>query len=267
MVPFEVKGFLSAWLLPPTSILLLIVFGLLLARRRRRLGGTLAAIGLACGIALSMPLFAEPLMAWVEAPYATLDPPPQRLPQARQAQWRDRPDQAPQVIVVLAGGSTRDGVASREPNRVSSGSLERVLHASRLARLTSLPVLVSGGVTLAGGEPEAALMRTVLEGDLATPVKWVETESRDTAESARATHALLQAQGIDRVLLVTHAYHMLRAQRAYERAGLVVVPAPHSFLGGADAFSWLNLLPTHEALASSRIAVREIIGRLWYRIS
>lgn len=266
MMPFAVKGFLSAWLLPPTSSFLLVAFGLLLARRRRGLGGALAVFGLLSGLALSMPLFAEPLMAWVEAPYASLDQPPQRLPLARQAQWRERPDEAPQAIVVLAGGSTRDGAASSAPNRVSSGSLERVLQASRLARLTSLPVLVSGGVTLGGGEPEASLMRAVLEEDLATPVKWVETDSRDTGESARATSALLQAQGIARVLLVTHAYHMLRAQRAYERAGFVVVPAPHSFLGGPSRFAWHKLLPTHEALSSSRIAVRELIGRLWYRI-
>ena len=40
-------------------------------------------------------------MAWVEAPYATLDPPPLRLPTARQAQWREKPDEAPQAILDL----------------------------------------------------------------------------------------------------------------------------------------------------------------------
>ena len=134
-------------------------------------------------------------MAWVEAPYATLDQPPLRLPTARQAQWRDKPDEAPQAIVVLAGGSTADGAASRAPNRVSPQSLERVLHAHRVARLTKLPVLVSGGVTLGGGDPEAELMRRVLEADLATSVKWVEATSRDTAESARATARDAEARG------------------------------------------------------------------------
>ena len=265
MVPFAVKGYLSPWLLPPVSSFLLILLGLLLARRLRRLGATLVAIGLLSGLALSTPIFSDRLMAWVEAPYATLDPPPLRLPTARQAQWQNNPGAAPQALVVLAGGSTTDGTASRAPNRVSAQSLERVLHAHRVARLTKLPVLVSGGVTLGGGDPEAELMRRVLEADLATSVKWVEATSRDTAESARATFAMLKPAGIRRVILVTHAYHMVRAQRSYEEAGFEVMPAPHSFLGGSGRFSWLKLVPAQEALSSSRIAVREIIGRLWYR--
>lgn len=266
MVPFAVKGYLSPWLLPPASSFLLIGLGLLLARRRRRLGATLAALGLAGGLALAMPLFANPLMAWVEAPYATLDPPPLRLPAERAARWRASPDEAPQAIVVLAGGSARDGAASGEPNRVSATSLERLLHARRVARLTALPVLISGGVTLQGGTPEAALMRRVLEEDLATPVKWIETTSRDTGESARLTGEVLQPAGIRRILLVTHAYHMLRAQRAFERAGFAVTPAPHSFMGAPMRLSWLDLVPIQEALMSSRLAVREIIGRFWYRL-
>jgi uncharacterized SAM-binding protein YcdF (DUF218 family) len=265
MVPFAVKGYLSPWLLPPTSSFLLIALGLLLLGRARWLGRLLLAIGLMSGLALSLPIVSERLMAWVEAPYATLDPPPLRLPTDRQAQWRDGPEAAPQAIVLLAGGSTTDGAASRAPNRPSASSLERVMHAHRLARLTKLPILISGGVTLGGGDPEAELMRRVLEADLATPVKWIEATSRDTGESARATAAMLQPAGIRRVLLVTHAYHMLRAERAYAGAGFQVVPAPHSFLGGAGRFAWLKLVPSETALTSSRIATREIIGRLWYR--
>ena len=49
MVPFAVKGYLSPWLLPPTSCFLLIALGLLLARRLRWLGGLLAALGLLSG--------------------------------------------------------------------------------------------------------------------------------------------------------------------------------------------------------------------------
>jgi uncharacterized SAM-binding protein YcdF (DUF218 family) len=267
MVPFAVKGYLSPWLLPPTSSFLLIALGLLLVRRLRGLGRLLIALGLGSGLALSTPIVSERLMAWVEAPYSTLDAPPLRLPTERQARWRDKPDEAPQAIVLLAGGSTTDGEASRAPNRLSAASLERVLQAHRLARLTRLPVLISGGVTLGGGDPEAELMRRVLESDFGTPVKWVEATSRDTGESARATAAMLQPAGIRRVLLVTHAYHMPRAARSYVGAGFRVVPAPHSFLGGASRFSWLKLVPSEQALTTSRLALREIIGSLWYRFA
>ena len=266
MLPFGVKSLLSPWLLPPVSLFVLAALGLMLGRRRPRLGGWLTVFSLIAGIALSMPLLAERLMAWVEAPYAQLDPAPLRLPQARQAAWAGKPGQAPQAIVVLSGGTLTDGTASTQPNRIGGFSLERTLHARRVARLTGLPILVTGGVTLQGGEPEARIMRSVLEGDLATPVKWIETKSRDTAENAAYTWNILQPLGIRRVLLVTHAFHMRRAQSAFERAGFAVTPAPHSFLAGPVQFRWMQLVPTLDAVATSRLALREAMGLAWYRL-
>jgi uncharacterized SAM-binding protein YcdF (DUF218 family) len=266
MLLFDIKTYLSPWLLPPVSLFLLVALGLLMAGRWPRLGRTVAAVAVLAGIALSMPLFADRLMALVEAPYAELDRPPLRLPEGRQAAWRAKPDQAPQAIVVLSGGLASDGAESGQRNRVSPGSLERVLHARRLARLTALPLLVSGGVTAYGGEPEARLLRDLLEGELGTPVKWIETKSRDTAENAGFTRDILQPLGIRRILLVTHAYHMRRAQAAFERAGFAVTPAPHSFMAGPVRFSWLQLVPTLEAVSASRLALRELIGQAWYRL-
>ena len=72
--------------------------------------------------------------------------------------------------------------------RLVPPSSEVVLEGDK-AGLTKLPILISGGVTLGGGDPEAELMRRVLEADLATPVKWIEATSRDTGESAQATAA------------------------------------------------------------------------------
>lgn len=267
MLAYGAKSLLSSWLLPPVSLFLLAAAGLLLARRRPRTGRWLVALSLLAGVASSLPLFSQPLMAWVEAPYAKLDPPPLRLPQARQAQWRTKPDQAPQAIVVLAGGSLTDGTASSQPNRIGSMSLERALHASRVARLTGLPVLLSGGVTLDGGEPQARLMRSVLTDDLATPVRWIETKSRDTGENAAFTRELLQPLGISRVLLVTHAFHMRRAQWTFEHAGFAVTPAPHAFLAGPARFSWLQLVPSLGAVTTSSLALHEIIGLGWYRLT
>lgn len=266
MLPIGVKGLLSPWLLPPVSLYLLAAVGLLLAGRWPRLGRWLIVLSLISGIGLSMPLFADRLMGWVEAPYTVLDPPPLRLPQARQAAWRNKPDQAPQAIVVLSGGTLTDGTASTRPNRIGGYSLERIVHARRVARLTGLPVLITGGVPPYGGEAEARIMRGVLEGDLAWPVKWIETKSRDTQENAAFTQEILQPLGIRRVLLVTHAFHMRRAQSVFEREGFTVTPAPHSFLAGPTRFNWLQLIPTLDAIAASRLALREIIGMVWYRM-
>jgi uncharacterized SAM-binding protein YcdF (DUF218 family) len=267
MLAFDVKGYLSPWLLPPVSLFLLVVLGLLISRRSPRVGGWLVALGAVTGIATTMPFFADRLIGWVEAPYARLDPPPRRLPQARLARWAEEPAEAPQAIVVLSGGAVADGSDSSEPNRPATSSLERILHASRLVRLTGLPVLVSGGVTRRGGAPEAVLLSGVLEQDLGTPVRWIETKSRDTAENAAFTREILEPLGIRRVLLVTHAYHMRRAEAAFAAAGFTVTPAPHSFMAGSLALTPLQFVPTLDAVGASQMAAREAIGQLWYRLN
>lgn len=266
MLAFTLKDLLTAWLLPPVSLFVLAAAGVLISARRPRTGRSLALLGLLAGIALSMPLASQRLMAWLEAPYAQLDPPPLRVPQARQGPWLEKPDQAPQAIVLLAGGTLTDGTASTHPNRVSPLSLERALHARRVARLTGLPILIAGGAPLADAEPESRVIQRVLEDDLHVPAKWLETLSRDTAENAAFTAQILHPLGIRRVLLVTHAYHMRRAQWLFAREGFAVTPAPHSFLAGPTRYAWRKLVPTLDAIVNSRLALREMMGLAWYRV-
>lgn len=73
-----------------------------------------------------------------------------------------------------------------------------------------------------------------------------------------------------RVVLVTSAFHMRRAQRLLERQGFTVIPFPVDFqLRGAwagplwrDPTQWV---PSAPALDASSRALREILGRLMYR--
>ncbi|MDB4486184.1 YdcF family protein [Synechococcus sp. AH-707-B22] len=73
-----------------------------------------------------------------------------------------------------------------------------------------------------------------------------------------------------RILLVTSAFHLRRAQRLFERQGLVVEPFPvDSQARGAyagplwrDPTQWF---PSAFALDESSRALRELLGRLIYR--
>ena len=90
----------------------------------------------------------------------------------------------------------------------------------------------------------------------------------NTAEEAAAVRQLLPERS--RILLVTSAFHMHRAQRLFERQGLVVQPFPVDFQArGAcagpfwrDPTQWL---PSARALDDSSRALRELLGRLVYR--
>ena len=93
----------------------------------------------------------------------------------------------------------------------------------------------------------------------------------NTAEEAAAVAALLpklpsvagaKLQGI---LLVTSAFHMPRAQRLFEQAGLTVQPYPVDFkVSASNSFTAMNLLPSAGVWRTTEIAWRELLGRAYY---
>jgi len=68
-------------------------------------------------------------------------------------------------------------------------------------------------------------------------------------------------------LLVTSAFHMPRARRLFEHAGLGVTPFPVDFrLSAGGSLSVMDFLPGAEALGQTQAALRELYGRLFYRV-
>jgi len=252
------KSILSTLVLPPASPLLLAAGGLWWARRNRRWGLALAGVGVALTWLLATPAVSLALLGLLEGDSRPLTP--ERLATARAA------DDPPQAVVVLGGGASHDGREWPHTDRVNARSLQRGLHGARMARMTGLPVLVSGGRPRHLDVSEAELLRRVLEGDLGVRVDWLEEGSRDTADNARESAAILRAAGIRSVVLVTHAYHMRRAQAAFEAAGMVVLPAPHQFQGSPLSYDFGDWVPGAHAMEVSRLALHEVLGYWWYRL-
>jgi uncharacterized SAM-binding protein YcdF (DUF218 family) len=160
-----------------------------------------------------------------------------------------------QAIVILAGGRAR-GAIEWGGDTVSAFTLARVRYGAHLARITGLPVLLTGGLGDDEREPEAELMRRVLEREFGITPRWMETASSTTAQNAEFSARELRAAGVSRVLLVTHSFHIPRAVAQFERAGLHVIPAPTGFQGLRE-FDWLHLVPSPDALRLSHVALRE----------
>src|SRR5262249_35064844 len=135
-----------------------------------------------------------------------------------------------QAIVVLAGGLYRHAPEYGGVDTVSSLTLDRVRYAAWLAKHTGLPVLASGGPPDEASPPEAEIMKTVLEKEFATSVRWIDVESRTTFENARAGARILRAAGIGKIFLVTDYFHMRRAVEAFAPTGIEVIPAPVNFV-------------------------------------
>ncbi|MEX2515814.1 MAG: ElyC/SanA/YdcF family protein, partial [Gammaproteobacteria bacterium] len=107
------------------------------------------------------------------------------------------------------------------------------------------------------------------EQSFATEAKWKEARSDNTFENAVCSEFILGGQQIRNVFLVTHASHMPRAVFAFDLTKLQVTPAPTGFQ--RDSFkSTTGLerwLPSAGALAVSRTALHEWLGKLYYRFN
>jgi len=239
--------FAAAFLLPPGSILLLGGIGMVLLKPMPRLGRGLVIAALVLGYALSLPVVGDSLKMALEFE--------QRPPAAR----------ADAGAIVALGAGAYPGAPEYRGAGIEPGTLERLRYAARLHRETGAPILVTGGDPLGLGVAEADAMKSALTSDFGVEVAWTESRSRNTLENARQSAELLKGAGIASVYLVTHASHMPRARRAFEQAGLGVVPAPTGFTTRRrpGALAWV---PDAGALRDSSTALYEMLGLAWYRL-
>ncbi|SEP08467.1 YdcF family protein [Nitrosovibrio sp. Nv6] len=237
----------SAFLLPPFNLILLSAAGILLLKTRPGLGKGLMVTMLALFYLQSTPIVADTLLQKLETR-------PRHSPA----------DNDVEAIVVLGGG-TYYNAPEYGNDTVGRYTLERVRYAARLHRLTGKPLLATGGAPVGNSSSEAAQMKTVLEREFQVPVKWIEGASRNTRENAYKTFAILKRDGVSRIALVTHAWHMPRAAREFEQAGFKVIPAATAYTTRykTDIFAFI---PTAGALLRSSLFFHEVIGLLWYRL-
>jgi uncharacterized SAM-binding protein YcdF (DUF218 family) len=248
----ELMPTIKLLLLPPGGILVLAALGLAAWRRRPRLGKTL------CGLALGLLyVLSTGAGSWLLVhPLESLEP-----------VLADGASPAA-AIVVLSAGRVRN---SPEYGRLAVPdftALERIGYAAYLYRSRQLPLLLTGGLITdnPGEEPLALGMRRVLVDQFQIPVRWVEPASRNTAQNARFSVAMLKAAGIGHIILVTDAVHMRRARLAFERQGMTVTPGP-TFYQEPGHFDPLRLLPSIENLRRSHAALYEWLGLGWYALT
>ena len=174
------------------------------------------------------------------------------------------------AIVVLSGGRHAAPGDARiiewhDPDRFLAGvDLFKVGRAPRL--------LFTGGQSPfhPGLPPEGTLYLKEAKG-LGIPESAMASTGPvvNTAEEAVAVRTLMPRPQ-NRVLLVTSAFHMRRAQRLFERQGFEVVPFPVDFKtsGPWSGGVWRNPMqwvPRAASLEDSSVALREYLGRLVYR--
>jgi uncharacterized SAM-binding protein YcdF (DUF218 family) len=244
----ELKPYLTALALPPLSPLLLMALAWWGLQRRRAWAHAAMALGLASLWLLSCSAVSEWLSRHLLPTYPMVH---EKVLQSQQVQ----------ALVVLGGGvevDLPDGVA-----QLGRHSLDRLRQGVQWARVSQLPLMFTGGVGWGGrsdGPTEAEVAQRVAQDAFGWPLRWAESQSRDTQENAQQSFRLLSAQGITRIGLVTDSWHMARSVRQFERAGFTVTPIPMGHPGTGHTL--LDWLPDAGALQTSRHVIRERLA-LW----
>lgn len=245
-------GLFRAFILPPACLFLLIAFGLLLRPYCPRVGKTISRTAFFVLYAICTPVGSDLLVSSLESMTKAL---------------KTGRNTGAQAIVVLAAGRMQNAIEYGNTHIPDYIALARLRYAARLQHETGLPILVSGGNIAQDGtnDSKAASMARALREDFRTPVKWVEGQSESTAENATRSIVILKANHIQRILLVTDAMHMPRAELMFLRHGMEVISAPTMFFG-AQKVSLGGLIPDAESLRFSYYATYEWLGLAWYQL-
>jgi uncharacterized SAM-binding protein YcdF (DUF218 family) len=93
---------------------------------------------------------------------------------------------------------------------------------------------------------------------------WSEEKSHSTYQNALYSAQILREKGIHRIVLVTEAYHMLRAEKSFRKQGLEVVPAACGYRAYGSRVYIDRLLPGWEPIAWNEDSLHEGVGLIWY---
>ena len=253
-----VKGMLTSVMLPPTPWIVLVVVGAVLLRKKRLTSGWACVWGGAL-----MTWFSCTTLLGSALIDALLKPPPALSVGAVADLKVVGADQKTAIIVLGAGRDTfapEYGVSN-----LTGMGMERLRYGVWLSKASGLPLGYSGGVGFGAkeGATEAEIAGRIAAAEFNRPLRWLESQSRDTSENAQHTVTMLRGAGIERIVIVTHGFHMRRAVAAFQRvaqrsgATMSMLPAPMGL--AVRSGGWL---PTSEGLMQNRVAWHEWLGWL-----
>ena len=231
---------------PLFFIISLVIFGLIIGSKKISLTGVIILV------ILSMPIVSDKLIAYLESDYELIKP---------------SKVESADAVVVLSGMvktiQTKNGL-----DYEWGEAADRIFAGIDLFKSNKAPVLILTGGKLPWsiGVPEGEYLRNVAI-DLGVPKKdiLITENVENTDQEAKAIKKILLLDN-PKVILVTSAFHMPRAQLVFEAAGINVIPFPVDFIIGAEKLTFMSFIPSAGSFASTSFFVREMIGRTYYSL-
>ena len=243
------KPLLTLLFLPPVGPMLLLLVACLMGHKHRRLAWHMVVVS-----CLSLWIFGSQAAAYGLSRLLLKTYDPVNVSALEKAQ----------AIVVLGAGIDLHAPEYGEAvlNQVAHA---RLRYGAHLKRSTHLPLMFAGGKGWSAGpmqlQSEAEVAAQTALRDLNMTIDWLDSESRDTRQSADYAYQILAPEGKKSILLVTNDWHMQRSVRNFEAAGFTVMPAPMGFLQTPNN-PLFDYLPSPGGMGATQFILKEWIGRL-----
>ena len=200
----------------------------------------------------SLPVFSNKLISNLEKNY-TLAP----ISSAKKAD----------AIVVLSGiGQTTEGTNGLIYEL--GDAADRIFAGINLIKEKKAPILILTGGKLpwSTGKAEGHYLREIsLKHGISSETIYITENVQNTDQEGKAVAEMLKKEN-SKIILVTSAFHMPRATKVFEAAGVLVAPFPVDFRSSNKKITVLDFIPSAKAFYENNFFVRELIGRLYYSI-
>ena len=230
----------------PTPLILMVVTGLVFWRRRR-LSFVLIATATILLVGLSLPVVAKMLAR----PLAAGAISPVKVTTSESV-----------AVLVPTAGIFRD---SNGRWWSTASGIERAVTGQRLSQKLKLPLIFSGGAPGGESEPEAKILATQIGLDASDVI--LETEAKNSYETARGIVPIVTMLGGDHILLVTSPTHVARMAASLRRQGLEVSAVAAGLHHQEASLGRItDFLPSAAGMGQSRAAIHEYLAILFYLV-
>ena len=231
---------------PLVFVIVLLIIGIIFKSKK------ISLIGLTILIIFSLPIISNRLTVYLESNYSI-----KHMSEVNQAD----------AIVVLSGMvrtiRTKDGLKYE-----FNDAVDRIISGIKLYKSNKAPLLIltRGKVPWSIGIAEGEyLLNIAMKFDIPRTSIILTDNVQNTDQEAKSIKKLLPNRKL-KIILVTSAFHMPRAQNVFEAVDIQVIPFPVDFQHQSDKITFMDFIPSAGSFKETSFFVKEIIGRLYYNL-
>ncbi len=231
---------------PLMLIIVLIIFGLIINSKK------ISLLGVFILIICSLPIISNKLVTNLESDY----------------QLKKYSDIEPADAIVVLSGMIKAINSKNGYNYEFGEASDRIFAGIDLfkEKKASKLILTRGKLPWSVGIPEGEYLKDfVIKNGISENHILLTENVENTDQEAKAVKKLFSMVN-PKIILVTSAYHMPRAQIVFESAGINTIPFAVDFQKSAQKLTFMSFLPSANSLSKTSFFVREMIGRLFYKL-